>query len=118
LSSDSISHSDEQAIATQMSAAEALITVHQDPGNPGRVMFSIDLSGDGRDPDEVNSIPTCDLVALTLFNLALNKSEEFTATYNKVVNCITEMLDAQEGGADGDALRAIRETHGVHFRVG
>lgn len=113
-----ISKDDEQIIAAAMESPEAVLTVHQDPGNPGRVMFSIDLSGDGKDPATITSIPTCDFIVMTLFTLAMRKGPEFTDAYNAVGACIEEMTAAQLAGASPDELRAIREKHNVHFRVG
>lgn len=109
---------EEQVLAAQLSSREAIITVHQDPGAAGRVMFSIDLSNDGVAPDAIVDIPTCDIVALTLFNLAMKQAEAFNTTYAAVIACINELTDAQQAGADPEALRAIRERHGVQFRVG
>lgn len=113
-----ISKDDEQILAAQMASPEAVLTIHQDAGNAGRVMFSLDLSGDDKNPDEIDSIPACDLIAMALFTTAMRNSPEFQATYQAVAVCIDEMTTAQMAGADGDALRAIREKHNVYFRVG
>lgn len=92
---------------------EAALTIYGDLGNPGRVLFSLDLWSE-QHPD---SMPTCDLVALSLFNLARVQDKAFNDTLLKVLACMGEMAAAVEAGAAPEALAAIRERHGICFRA-
>lgn len=104
-------------LATQ-GMREASLTIHQDAYNPGRVLFSIDLSlDDTTNPDDVVQVPTCDLVALTLFNLARTQAQAFNDTYLKVQACVFEIGIAQSQGATPEQIAEIRAKHGVEFRA-
>lgn len=97
---------------------EATLTIHQDAANPGRVLFSLDLSlDDAVDPDAVVQVPYCDLVALTLFNLAAQQAQAFGDTFLKVQACVAEIGAAQAAGSGPDEIAAIREKYGVQFRA-
>lgn len=94
---------------------EAILTVHDDLGAPGQIIYSIDLDME-TNPD-ATSIPYCDLVVLTLFNIARRQPEEFSKTYLDVVACLGEFTGALERGAPPEELAAIREKYGVEFRA-
>lgn len=94
---------------------EAVITIHEDLGAPGRVLFSMDLDMEANPDAEV--VPRCDMVALTLFNLARKGSQAFNDTYLLVLGCMAEINAAIEEGADAEALAAIREKWGIEFRA-
>ncbi len=94
---------------------EAHLTIHQDTGNKGRVLFSMDLWSEDRPQEEV--IHNCDLIAITLFNLFRVQSKAFNDTYLQVVACISEMAAAQAEGKSPQELAAIRETYGIVFRA-
>lgn len=97
---------------------EAVLTIHQDANNKGRILFSIDLSlDDTTNPDDVVTIPTCDLVALTLFNIARLQPEAFNNTFIKVQDCVIAIAEAQNAGASPEQIAEIREAHGVQFRA-
>lgn len=98
---------------------EAVLTVHQDANNPGRVLFSLDLSMDDvTNPDDVVAIPYCDIVAITLFNLAAKQAQAFNDTFLLVQGCIAEIGAAHVAGKSPEEIAAIREKYGVQFRVG
>ncbi|UTU07875.1 hypothetical protein CcrC1_gp189 [Caulobacter phage C1] len=92
---------------------EAVLTIHDDLGQPGRVLFSLDL--DMEEHPDSEKVPYCDVVALSLFNLARRQSEAFTETYLSVLGCMGELNDALEAGADAEALAAIRAKWGIEL---
>ena len=98
---------------------EAVLTIYQDGGNKGRVLFDIELSMDksAENGEEVVAVPTCDLVALTLFNLATQQAAAFGDTYLKVSECVAALGAAASRDASPEELAAIRETYGVQFRA-
>lgn len=95
--------------------SEASLTITQDVTNSGRVLFTLDLAADKLDPDESAQFATCDLVALTLFNLARTQAAAFNDTYLKVLACITDIGIAQMNGATPEDIAALRLKHGIEF---
>ena len=97
---------------------EASLTIHQDGGNVNRVLFSLDLSMDDlANPEEVVTVPMCDIVAITLFNLARSQSRAFNDILLTVMQCVAEIAAAQADGATPETLASIREKYGVEFRA-
>lgn len=82
-------------------------------GNPARVLFSLDLWSE----EHPESLPTCDLVALVLFNLANQQAKAFNDTLLKVIQCVAALAAAAEAGKSPEELAAIREGFGINFRA-
>ena len=104
-----------EAAALTAHIPESTLTIHQDLGNPGRILFSLDLHIESNPQDSV--IHNCDLVALTLFNLARVSAPAFNETFMKVRECVAAINKAQEEGASPETLAAIRDQYGIAFRA-
>lgn len=104
-------------IAAEM--RDATLTIYQDGGNSGRVLFDIETAMDkaAEAGEEMDAIPMCDLVALTLFNLANHQPVAFNDTFLKVSECVSALGAALTRGASPEELAAIRESYGVQFRA-
>ncbi|AXQ69779.1 hypothetical protein HOU03_gp488 [Caulobacter phage CcrSC] len=94
---------------------EAILTIHDDLGAPGSVLFSLDLDMETNPDSEV--IPYSDVVALTLFNIARRQPEAFTETYLQVLGCLAEFAEEVQAGADPEKLAAIRQKWGIELRA-